>query len=1174
MRSVSGQVAKGPVDAATVRFFAIDARGRRHGAPLAEAITDAAGRWDATLPAASGALLVVSSGGRYIDEADPEPDPSLRRSVTLGDADGFATLLPAGERTVALNIYTDALLRKSRHETEGENFFEVFAANRAFIERAFGFDLLDTLPADPIGPAADAGALSRRYAMALGGAANVVNEYASANGRAIADFAIIDAVVRDLTDCVVDGHGVAGALDDVSTAALDLNTQILRFRNNNFGAYDETDVLVVDAAQCGRSGRLDDVVAPVFTSVPAGFTVAAVDASGTPASAVAVQAGLATARATDDRDGELIPTHTLPAQLPLGTTTVTLRAVDRSGNAAEATVQIVVADLDPPTIVAPAGIDVAATGPLTAVALGAPVVADNVSAVAELDVSHDAPVSGFAPGTTTVTWTVQDAAGLAAAATQVVTVRSAAPALLAPVPDLSATEGEFFIADLGASFADPDSALIFSLSPLPAGSGLAFDTATGVLAGVPRDTDAKAAPLRLTVTARDETTAVSTAFALAIADVNNAPAFRVSNDSLELEEDFSGSAWVEVIPAPVAVGDPDDVVYSIDATSADFVDLAIDPVSGRVSLSARPDANGTGAFTITADDGASINNLYSVVVAVSVAALNDPPVFALSRASVDLAPASAAAALVDILPGTVPGDEAGQAVAYRVQHGITFARVDIDAVTGRIAISDTADIEASGVIEVSADDGQPVANTHSEFLTLTVRASDTLTLYVGEPADGISAVRPVFPHPDEVAIAYAASGLPDSLAISATTGQLTGIPTEHDGRVAALRVVFTVTGSHGSVAAVPLVLHIVERDSDADGLPDRHEATAGTDPLVPDSDGDGLGDGIEVEIGSNPLAAATAIRWLTPDETGAVVSPGASGTEGDPVVLALSPGLYPQRLALRPPCDHVAIVGGIAAFEFYPATGQRSVLTPGDDDDDDDGDDEDADVGADGGAHDDDDDGDDDATIEIAGCADVRLHHLDFAATTAGTALALEDAQVSGANLSFYRNDARVMTLERADLQLSGTVLSGNRSGPAGNEPVTLADDSVLLYRNGVIRHDYSARVFALDASSEAELYGLLGNGSYTGAGRVTKTGAASGTVRHAPDEVRLRQAGEHRYVAEMRYLGLRLGRGYVMEIVAPDTSVVVDDINRGDYLVTATRALGGDVMLFVDGRPVPFVIE
>jgi len=55
-----------------------------------------------------------------------------------------------------------------------------------------------------------------------------------------------------------------------------------------------------------------------------------------------------------------------------------------------------------------------------------------------------------------------------------------------------------------------------------------------------------------------------------------------------------------------------------------------------------------------------------------------------------------------------------------------------------------------------------------------------------------------------------------------------------------------------------ITVNFIEQDSDADGLADNAELSAGTDPLNPDSDSDGLNDGEEVNVyGTNPLSADT-----------------------------------------------------------------------------------------------------------------------------------------------------------------------------------------------------------------------------------------------------------------------------------------------------------------------------
>lgn len=77
----------------------------------------------------------------------------------------------------------------------------------------------------------------------------------------------------------------------------------------------------------------------------------------------------------------------------------------------------------PPVITAPNDLSVDSTGLATFVDIGTPVVSDNVSEVADITVTNDAPDSFFV-GTTIVTWTATDEAGNSSTATQSVTVLS------------------------------------------------------------------------------------------------------------------------------------------------------------------------------------------------------------------------------------------------------------------------------------------------------------------------------------------------------------------------------------------------------------------------------------------------------------------------------------------------------------------------------------------------------------------------------------------------------------------------------------------------------------------------------------------------------------------------------------------------------------------------------
>uniref|UniRef100_UPI0026243364 glycine-rich protein n=1 Tax=uncultured Pontibacter sp. TaxID=453356 RepID=UPI0026243364 len=116
----------------------------------------------------------------------------------------------------------------------------------------------------------------------------------------------------------------------------------------------------------------------------------------------------------------------------LGVQNVTLYAQDASGNTSSEVVEVTVVDNIAPTITAPAAVAVntdAGKNTASGVNLATPVVADNCQLGAA---TNDAPAA-FPLGQTTVTWTVTDAGGKTATATQLVTVTDKE----APVPNVA-----------------------------------------------------------------------------------------------------------------------------------------------------------------------------------------------------------------------------------------------------------------------------------------------------------------------------------------------------------------------------------------------------------------------------------------------------------------------------------------------------------------------------------------------------------------------------------------------------------------------------------------------------------------------------------------------------------------------------------------------------------------
>jgi gliding motility-associated-like protein len=175
-------------------------------------------------------------------------------------------------------------------------------------------------------------------------------------------------------------------------------------------------VTVTNAQGCSVSSApvvitIGDVTAPVIT-VPADITHNLTNGC----SVSGLNIGQATAT---DNCSVLTITSNAPFTFPIGTTQVTWTAYDAFGNSASAIQTITVVDGIAPQITAPGNVTVASNINCEAsgVFIGNATGSDNC----DFTITNNAP-SIFPLGTTVVTWTITDASGNTATATQVVTV--------------------------------------------------------------------------------------------------------------------------------------------------------------------------------------------------------------------------------------------------------------------------------------------------------------------------------------------------------------------------------------------------------------------------------------------------------------------------------------------------------------------------------------------------------------------------------------------------------------------------------------------------------------------------------------------------------------------------------------------------------------------------------
>jgi hypothetical protein len=144
------------------------------------------------------------------------------------------------------------------------------------------------------------------------------------------------------------------------------------------------------------------------------------------------------ATAFDNVDGVLVPvlSGTVNTSTVGGPYTLTYNVSNSAENAATPVSRsVTVVDTTKPSITAPADITTEATGLLTTVNLGSPIVTDNATPAPT--VTNNAPAAGFPVGTTVVTWTATDASNNVSTANQNVTITDTKGPVFSETPDVT-----------------------------------------------------------------------------------------------------------------------------------------------------------------------------------------------------------------------------------------------------------------------------------------------------------------------------------------------------------------------------------------------------------------------------------------------------------------------------------------------------------------------------------------------------------------------------------------------------------------------------------------------------------------------------------------------------------------------------------------------------------------
>ncbi len=260
----------------------------------------------------------------------------------------------------------------------------------------------------------------------------------AAGNTAIHSFSVTVAdttapVIAPHDNLVVEATSAAGAVVEFTPSALDIVDGAVSVTaspaSGSTFPLGETLVTLTAFDAAGNAITSSFTITVVDTTAPVIATPANIVAEATSAAGAVVTFEVSAFDLVDGAVG-VSTSHVSGSVFPLGTTTVTLNAIDAAGNESSSSFTITVRDTTAPVIAALDNQTLEATGPGGATATFVATASDAVGATVSYSV---APGSTFALGTTTVTVTASDAAGNSSTASFAIVVRdTTAPALFPP----------------------------------------------------------------------------------------------------------------------------------------------------------------------------------------------------------------------------------------------------------------------------------------------------------------------------------------------------------------------------------------------------------------------------------------------------------------------------------------------------------------------------------------------------------------------------------------------------------------------------------------------------------------------------------------------------------------------------------------------------------------------
>ena len=213
----------------------------------------------------------------------------------------------------------------------------------------------------------------------------------------------------------------------------------------------------------------------------------------------------------------------------------------------------------------------------------------------------------------------------------------------------------------------------------------------------------------------------SSSFNLIVSPQNDPPHFTLTQTSVILYEDFSGTTMIHATPNEVPSDEINQIVsYSINPVSVHFANISIDPVSGDIQISGQTNQHGYQRFSVIANDMQTEHNRAFQYLDLTVTSVNDPPLFSLSETEIIIPEDRPMSTIVDIIPEQMSADESGPVSYYLTPKSVDFVDIIVDSHAKTIQVQTIPDKIGYQMFTITADDHHSINNTAKSTFIVSV----------------------------------------------------------------------------------------------------------------------------------------------------------------------------------------------------------------------------------------------------------------------------------------------------------------------------------------------------------------------------------------------------------------------------------------------------------------------